>query len=76
MDKDDSNWDADEDTGTPGESQSRGMSVHSSPMKETLMETLTEPPVELLCEDALPEATVGLGSQDVVQIHARKDDLD
>ena len=46
---------------------------------ETLME-MTEPPVESPCDEAftivLTEASVGLGSQDVVQIHTGNDDLD
>ena len=75
-DKDNSYWDADQGTHTPGKSQSRGMSIHSSPRKETLMETLTEPLEESLHEDTLSEAAVGPGSQDVVQLHVGEDDLD
>ena len=76
MNKDDSDWDANQGADTPGESQSQGISKHSSPGKETLMETLTEPLAELPHEDAVSEAAVGPGSQDVVQLHMGDDDLD
>ena len=63
-DKEDSDWDA--DTHTPAELQ----------QKETLIDTLAEPPVESPWDYALVEASVGLVSKYVVQIHAGSDDLD
>ena len=75
-DRDDSDWDADEGTNTPAESQSQGTSEHSLPRKETLMEMLTEPPVVAPHDDMLAETAKGPGSQDVVQIHAGDNDLE
>ena len=75
-DREDLDWDADQETHTPAELQSQNVSVHSSPSKETLMETLTEPLADSLHEDASSEAAVGPGSQDVVQIHTGEDDLE
>ena len=64
---------------TLAESQSQEASMPSSPHKETLME-MAEPPAELPHDDAvtdmLTEASVGPGSQDMVQIHTWNDDLD
>ena len=40
------------------------------------MDTLEEPPVDSSWEAALVKASVGLRSQDMVQIHAGNDDLD
>ena len=60
--KEDSDYNA--DTHTPAELQSGDMSVQSSPHKETFMDTLEEPLVESPWDDALVEASVGLGSQD------------
>ena len=74
MDREDSDWDADQDTHTPAELQSWDMSIHSSSRKETLMETLAKLP-ESPCDDTLTKASVGLGSQHVVQIHVGNDDL-
>ena len=74
-DKDGLDWDADQGTNTPAECQSRGTSEHSLPRKEILMETLTEPPAESPHDDALIEASVGPGSQDVVQLHVADDDI-
>ena len=74
-DQEDSDWDADQDTHTPAESQSRDTSKHSLLRKDTLME-MTEPPAESPHDDALTEASMELGSQDVVQIHTGNDDLD
>ena len=58
--KEASDWDA--DTHTPAELQSGNSSMQSLPCKETFMDTLEE--------------SVGLGSQDMVQIHMGNDDLD
>ena len=72
--KEDSDWDA--DTQTPAVLQFEDTSVQDSPHKETFMDTLKEPPVDSLQEENLVEASMGLGSQDVVQIHMENDNLD
>ena len=76
MEWDNSDWDANDGTKAPAESHSQGTREQSSPRKETLMETLTEPLAEALHNDTLAEVAVGLGSQDVVQLHMGDDDLD
>ena len=75
-DKEDSDWDANQDNNIPAESQSWAVSKQSSLRKETLMKTLTEALAESPYDDMLTEASVGPGSQDVMQIHMGNDDLD
>ena len=65
--REDSDWDA--DTHTPAESQFEDMSAQDSLHKEIFMDTLEEPTVDSLWDDTLVKASVGPGSQDVVQIH-------
>ena len=43
---------------------------------ETCMGTMEESTVELLPLENVVEASVGLGSQDIVQIHVGNDNLD
>ena len=43
---------------------------------ETCMDTVEESPADLPPLENIVEASVGPGSQDVVQIHAGNDDLD
>ena len=58
------------------QSHFQGMSEQSSPRKDTLMETLIEPQAEAPNDDALAEATMGPGNQDVVQLHVGDNDLE
>ena len=43
---------------------------------ETCMDTMEESTADVLLLENIVEASVGPGSQDVVQIHAGNDDLD
>ena len=45
-------------------------------MPETCMDTMEEPMADSLWEENVVEASVGPGSQDMVQIHVGNDDLD
>ena len=76
QDDPDSDWDANKGTDALAEERSWGLSKQSSPRKETLMETLTEPPAEAPHDDTLAEAAVGPGSQVMVQLHVGDDDLE
>ena len=69
--KEDSDWD--EDTHIQVESQFEDAVVV---MAETCMDTAEESTVELLPLENIVEASVGLGSQDMVQIHVGNDDID
>ena len=68
-DRGDSDWD--DDTCTPEELQ-----FEDATMAETCMDMMEEPTVDSPWEENVVEASVGLGSQDMVQIHVRNDDLD
>ena len=61
-DKEDSDWD--DDTCTPAKSQ-----FEDTTMAETCMDMMQEPMADSPWEENVVEASVGLGSQDVVQIH-------
>ena len=65
-------WDANKGTEAPTESHSWGVGKQSLPRKETLMQTLTEPPAD----DMLVEVAMELGSQDLVQLHMGDDNLE
>ena len=68
--KEDSDWD--EDTCETAESQFKDTTV----VAETHMDTAEESAADALPPENLVEASVGLGSQDVIQIHVRNNDLD
>ena len=68
-DREDSDWD--DDTCAPVESQ-----FEDATMPETCMDTVEEPTADSLWEENVVEASVGLESQDMVQIQVGSDDLD
>ena len=68
-DKEDSDWD--DDTHVPVESQ-----FEDATTTETCMDTTEEPTADSPWEENVVEALVGLGSQDMVQIHVGNKHLD